>query len=144
MKTTNESENLADRLRALYQTYNCEHELPEHQDLVAKLESAGSEVRDSFQVELGKGEVDPICYEEAKLPLSKKIMLLYATAMLGGIKSLPLALKVMFSRETTTRAMESYNHLARAVFQEFKEEVRYELDEEFRKKVDAGLYDGEL
>lgn len=150
---TKESETLAERLRSLYKLYNCEHELPSHNDLVAKLEDTGSEVRQSFQQELDKGEVYPLSLEESlkHTGFSKSCINFYATVFLAypslGLKVMPFAFKEAFLKKKEEKAkelMESYNHHAKAVFQEFKEEVRYELDEEFRKKVDSGLYGDEL
>ena len=84
-----ESENLAERLRSLYQVYDCEHELPAHDDLVAKLSNVKSEVREATKMELDRDYVHPLSYEkalqEANIPLSEKVKMLYAFTLGGAV-----------------------------------------------------------
>lgn len=86
----NESENLAERLRSLYQIYNCENELPAHDDLVAKLDGVKSEVRDAVKIELDRDYVHPLSYEKAlefekSFPLTEKFKMLYALTLIQGV-----------------------------------------------------------
>ncbi len=85
-----ESENLAERLRSLYQIHGCEHELPAHDDLVAKLDAAGSEVRAATKMELNRDYVHLLSYEEAlqlaKCPFHERLGWCYALAILEGME----------------------------------------------------------
>jgi len=65
MKPTHESENLAERLRELYQEHGCESELPEHEDLVKKLDTLSRADRGYFQETIDAGVGRQISYEEA-------------------------------------------------------------------------------
>ena len=156
MKSPNkgmESENLAERLRSLYKTYNCENELPVHDDLVAKLDGVKPEVRDAIKMELDRDYVYPISEEEAKIPLSQKFMALYAFtlakgiiyaeekrtekglkqdnfpfllhAVYGGIKAFPLVVKAVLTPEDPKGLMEEHNVLATRCFWGFKRNVEY-------------------
>ena len=80
-------ENLAERLRSLYQTYHCEAELPN--DLAAKLDAVEPEVYEAIQFELGCDYIYPkskeeLREEEAKIPLYSRFMLLCALTVAGG------------------------------------------------------------
>lgn len=62
-----ESNNLAERLRELYQIYNCENELPSHDDLVAKLEQMKPSRRETIRSSLDQGIMYPIdSYKKAE------------------------------------------------------------------------------
>ncbi len=83
------SENLAERLRSLYQVYGCESELPIPNDLVAKLDGVEPGVRDAVQMELDRDYMRQLSYEEAlkfekSVPLTGKFIELYAFTLAGG------------------------------------------------------------
>lgn len=62
-----ESENLAERLRELYKIYECEQELPAHDDLAAKLDNVKPGVRKAIQVCLDQKVMCPVdSYEKAE------------------------------------------------------------------------------
>jgi len=149
MNLKTESENLAGRLHSLYRIYGCENDLPAHEELTAKLESAGAEVRRSFQHELSKDQVYPLSLEEALeyVSPSKRFLEFYGTVFFAlpilGPSVITLAFKESFLKPKTEKAqglMKSYNYDARKTFEQFKLEVRYEIDEDFREKVESGLY----
>ena len=80
-------ENLAERLRSLYQTYHCEAELPN--DLAAKLDAVEPEVYEAIQFELGCDYIYPkskeeLREEEEKIPLHSRFMLLCVLTVAGG------------------------------------------------------------
>ena len=89
MEPITSSEDLAQRLRSLYKTYECENELPAHDDLVARLDSVEVEVREATKIELDRGYVYPISIKEAKgearMPLSERIKTLYAFTFIGAV-----------------------------------------------------------
>lgn len=145
MKSTPESENLAERLRALYKLYDCEEELPKHDDLVAKIAVTEQYVCNIFKQELDLGLIAPISYGEAlkqfeeDFSLFEKVMMGLELVKKGGI--LGGAVPFILSKEQRARAFMNYhNSRAKKYFQLFKDEVKYDLDEEFRKEIDSGCY----
>lgn len=59
---------------------------------------------------------------------------------------MPVLFKELFLKTREGRAkemMEPYNRRAKLVFEQFKKELRYDLDEKFRHEVDSGLYNPE-
>ena len=133
MNQANKSQNLAERLRGLYQIYGCEQELPGHEDLVAKISSAKQYVRNIFRQELDLGLVSPISYEEALLvagdsSLFEKLMISYELIRRAGIIG-ALAIPSLLSKEEVAKGyMDGHNVLAKRYFSIFKDEVKYDLD----------------
>lgn len=90
-----ESNDLAQRLRSLYQMHNCENELPAHDDLVAKLAGFRQEDLDTTKNELDFCFMPPISYEKAletekriikDTPLTVKLIWLYDYVFSNGIE----------------------------------------------------------
>ena len=151
-----ESENLAERLRGLYHIYGCEHELPGHDDLVAKIDSVKPEIRRGFQQELDRGDVYPFSRERAaeiedNTPLYEKIMMCWgmmyvpakilqedtkdlqskARVFYATIRDIPSVVKKVFltsKEENIEDIMECNKALAELYFETFKANVEYELN----------------
>lgn len=85
-----ESEDLAERLRSLYQLYHCESELPNYDDLVAKLDSTKPKIIDGIKTELNRDCVYPISYERAlqstKQTFTQKLISGFVIASVEGVE----------------------------------------------------------
>lgn len=138
----NESENLAQRLRSLYKTYECEPELPEPDDLVAKLSGVKSEVRDAIEMELNCDNVYPISYEEAEKVIyeATEDEETFQNLIEGFLEQIPDAEKedimeyllgktteVPPKEMTVKKFVELYDNDARLVFKGFKANLKYFL-----------------
>jgi|SRR3989344_440928 len=153
-------EDLAQRLQSLYQMYNCESELPAHNDLVAKLTKAKPDHLEKYQQLLDSKSVYQISYQEALQEVQQRGRWSYKEALDDWKFSLaalstspgcflllapvwitigpPLAvmvetldsLKSNYSR--TKRWQEVHNEMARKEFEQyFKAVVSYDLEFDF-------------
>lgn len=150
-----ESEDLAERLRSLYQMHHCENDLPNLKDLVAKLESVETEVCEATKMELDRGCIYPISEKEAKIPLTKRFKTLYALtlfegvryaeekhdeknlkkdgwgvllrAIYGGIRAFPSTAKATFLEQDSQQIIEEHNRNAALIFKCFKNNLDYFL-----------------
>ncbi len=139
MKPTPESENLAERLRSLYKLYDCEQELPKHEDLVAKLgkmDHTAPGKRYDLEGVLDQGLVYPLSYEEAlqienSSPFYQRFMGFLLPVLFVGPIVIPAAVKVFFlttKEERVKELLESNNKLAKQYFEIFKAQVEYKLN----------------
>ncbi len=144
---------IADRLRSIYQSYNCESDLPKQEDLVAIINtnsSLGEMLQDAMEINNPMGGLAPISYEEAlsevkKIGRFREAYNVLAVALTitppsefkAGIKAGiilrlgALQLKELFlpNSARAKKYMELHNQEARINFRDVKREIEFELYE---------------
>ncbi len=135
-----EVEDLAKRLHELYKRYEYEHELPVHDDLVAKLEQMKPRRREAIQSSLDQGMMYPIdSYEKAEKIMdegnmgNRELQKIVRDEIVSKFPDNQNVLKKYFvptreKKQPTEKQiiefMEFTYNLAREYFEVFKEEVK--------------------
>lgn len=82
--------DLARKMHELYREYKCDHELPEYEDLAAKIEQLDLEMRQEIGLYLEDAvlyQVTPqeIMQEGIKVPFTQKCLMLYSFTLIGAV-----------------------------------------------------------
>ncbi|HLD39783.1 MAG TPA: hypothetical protein VJB13_01445 [Candidatus Nanoarchaeia archaeon] len=159
LEVGSKTEDLAQRLRSLYQMYNCESELPEHSDLVTKLTKAKPDHLDKYQEFLDSKSAYQISYQEALQEVQQRGRWNYKEVLdtwkfgLGALSTSPITLALTPvwatvglplgvivetldsfkpNHSRAKRWQEVHNEAAREEFEQyFKAVVSYDLEFDF-------------
>ncbi|MDP3697962.1 MAG: hypothetical protein Q8R47_00090 [Nanoarchaeota archaeon] len=141
MQPTKESEDLAQMLRYWYRVYNCEHELPKHDDLVAKLDNTEPEFINGVKRELDRDRFYPISYQEAerdaeecakrvedlKNRAGERFFLKRLGSSVKKIRGSFEKYEKLSKEQMTKEIMEERNKKAAQYFKEFRDNITYFL-----------------
>lgn len=153
---TMKSENLAERLRELYQVHGCEDELPAHEGLVSKLDGLRKNERHYFQETLDAGVGRQISYEEALQAAKQRSKFNYGEilgeAVYGTVRTIAsgnlrktaemffFEIPARLERETvesleseSVRAERHHQHYNSVAREDFELYVKAELEKAFAK-----------